>query len=59
MLRAAEPVANDVATLVDDDDLDALRADVDSQDQMTRLPSDHGERVGVSSAAISVADIAP
>jgi hypothetical protein len=25
--------ANDVATLVDDDGLDALRADVDSQDQ--------------------------
>ena len=48
-----------VATLVDDDDLDALRADVDSQDQRHVFPSAHGERVGVSSAVISVADIAP
>ena len=59
MLRRGGTAGHDVATLVDEDDLDALRADVDSQDQRHVFPSDHGERVGVSSAAISVADIAP
>ena len=50
---------DDLAALVDDHGLDALRADVDSQDQRHALSSDHGERVGDSSVAISVADIAP
>ena len=57
--QGGRTAGHDVATLVDEDDLDALRADVDSQDQRHVFPSDHGERVGVSSVAISVTETAP